>query len=487
MMECGIFQCGLQIVECGLFSRRSRYLVPTLCVGTHCLDAPRHSTAAERPGCPFPRRAWERGGFRNRRGISLLEVLISMFVLLFGLMGVAAIFPVGNYYVVEGEKHDQGSLLAANAFEELQTRGMLRPEYWHYADADGSLNTLTVSNFNPPDEYQTSFLQPQTLGGTPNVNVNLFNIPLPPGSGHAFVLDPMGTAAALDPNPTLPNLDIFPYDDSSGSVDTTNPWSPSTIPSGMLGVVGERWPVRRLTVLDVNGLISSNVAETIFRLRDDLAVEMPERDDVPSIQRWSTADIDNNGNANNTPDDPTDDTLLSRQYQGNFSWLATIVPSTEEALLGLQPAVRKSYLYEVSVAVFYKRVPTPSAETERLINAEMIGTGELAIYATGANAIEIVDAAVEGIRPSNWIAVMGVNQTTGTFMLKWYRLLALDDETHQENLFGAGTAQVRYAMLVGPDWPSDSYANLRVAILPGIASVVTREMVLERDSMWNAN
>ena len=48
-----------------------------------------------------------------RNGISLMEVLISMFVMLFGLMGVAAIFPVGNYYVVEGEKHDLGSLLAA--------------------------------------------------------------------------------------------------------------------------------------------------------------------------------------------------------------------------------------------------------------------------------------------------------------------------------------------------------------------------------------
>src|SRR5688572_8247857 len=34
----------------------------------------------------------------RRPGISLLEVLISMFVLLFGLMGVAAVFPVGNHF-----------------------------------------------------------------------------------------------------------------------------------------------------------------------------------------------------------------------------------------------------------------------------------------------------------------------------------------------------------------------------------------------------
>ena len=244
------------------------------------------------------------------------------------------------------------------------------------------------------------------------------------------------------------------------------------------------WPVRRLSVPQADGLpLTKNVAEVIFRLRDDLAVEKPERGDVPSIQRWSTADIDPvTGTPNNTPNDPTDDTLLSRQYQGNFSWLATIVPSTREALIGLQPAARKSYPYEVSVVVFYKRVPTPAAETERLINAEMIGTGELAIY--GAT-IDQVDAAVEGIRPSNWVAVMGVNQTTGTFMLKWYRLLALDDETHTINLTSSNP-QGRYAMLMGPDWPLGSYENLRVAILPGIASVVTREMVLEQDSMWNS-
>jgi len=59
-----------------------------------------------------------------RRGISLVEILVSIFVLLFGLMGVAAIFPVGNHYVVEGEKFDLGSSLARNAFEEIKARGI---------------------------------------------------------------------------------------------------------------------------------------------------------------------------------------------------------------------------------------------------------------------------------------------------------------------------------------------------------------------------
>ena len=38
-----------------------------------------------------------------RSGISLIEILVSIFVLLFGLMGVAAIFPVGNHYVIEAK------------------------------------------------------------------------------------------------------------------------------------------------------------------------------------------------------------------------------------------------------------------------------------------------------------------------------------------------------------------------------------------------
>ena len=68
-----------------------------------------------------------------RRGISLLEVLISMFVLLFGLMGVASIFPVGNHYAGKGEQFDRGSALAEAAFADLKARGMLKPELWFYA------------------------------------------------------------------------------------------------------------------------------------------------------------------------------------------------------------------------------------------------------------------------------------------------------------------------------------------------------------------
>jgi hypothetical protein len=247
--------------------------------------------------------------------------------------------------------------------------------------------------------------------------------------------------------------------------------------------------VRRLTlpIPDPNNPggyqpMTTPVAEVIFRLRDDLAVSLPERDDAPGIQRWN---VDGAGN------------LLTRQYQGNFSWLATIVPQTPAALLGLQPAERLGHLYDVSVVVFYKRDTTPSELSERLLRAELQPGGELVLY---GDTVQEVDDGLKDIKSGDWISLMGVNQSSGTFMLKWYRLLALDEETEDEVDHGydvksqTGNFVMRRAMLTGPDWHAEpstlvmsTVVNLRAAILPGVASVVTRAMTLERDSIWNGN
>ena len=44
-----------------------------------------------------------------RRGISLMEVLISIFVLSIGMLGVAALIPVGRFSIVETSKADRGA------------------------------------------------------------------------------------------------------------------------------------------------------------------------------------------------------------------------------------------------------------------------------------------------------------------------------------------------------------------------------------------
>jgi len=412
-----------------------------------------------------------------RRGISLLEVLISMFVLLFGLMGVAAIFPVGNHYAGRGEQFDRGSALAQAAFADLKARGMLKPELWYYAN-------------RPNADDQLGVTPAPVMRPTPASD---FNVPTTSnnGPGYAFVIDPMGTAQGLAANPMITaGLDYFPYIDLSnattpdGTANTDMPseWRPSTTPPKP-GLVGDRWPLRRISLPVPNPanptgppiLMNPRVAETIFRLRDDVTNELPKENDRPGMLRWAT---DLNGAPQN---EPWRHKLLARQYAGSYSWLATVVPTSTESLVALQPINSRfgSDLYEVSVAVFNKRETLPpSAVTERVIQAQMLQGNELLIY--DAN-IDNVDAAAEGIRPGNWIAVAGVHPTnpSGQFLLKWYRILSIDDETDEVT----GPNPLRRLMLDGPDWPLDRTTltadNLRAILLPGVISVSTQMLPME--------
>jgi hypothetical protein len=394
---------------------------------------------------------------RPRRAISLLEVLIAMFVMLFGLMGVAAIMPVGNHYAARSDQYDRGAALAGSAFAELKSRGLLQPGQWFYANQN-------PDNNKPADQPLINSANGQ------------FWIPMPtvaspgsgPGPGHAFFLDPIGGGANTSSSPQ--DGAFFPFSAAS----LTNPWVGTTPP-----LPGTAWPIRRVTFAGPNSVMKSQVAESIFRLRDDLSGELPDQGDQPGIQRWET---DNNG----TPDYPADDTLLARAYAGSYSWLATVLPVNAEALLGLAPGNPRhgSFLYEVSVAVFRKREDEPSAASERLLQAELGPGGDLVVY--NAN-LDVVDEASLDIRAGNWIAIAGVHPTTGKFLLKWYRLLAYDDETDEHELYpGAPTRIGRRAMLEGPEWPPNTptanplySTNLRAILLPNVIGVATQTVKLE--------
>lgn len=425
----------------------------------------------------------------KRRGISLLEVLISMFVLLFGLMGVASLFPVGSHYAAQGEQFDRSTALSDAAFDELLARGMLKPETWLYGnplkDNNGAnYNDTTVSSITNNGDIEVI-----------NPNTQMFNLPFVNGGpGRAFVIDPIGAAAAIDPQ-----VQFFPYANYlTGMLNNEMPsqWQtvPATWPDPATWPIQEDvWPIRRVS-LPAPEYVSARpfqvlpllVADTIFSLHDTLSVELPEEDDRPAIQRWKTVDVNpNNGNANNTPDDPSDDTLLRREYEANYTWLASVVPVTNSGLEALQPALSEygSKAYDVSVAVFHRREEAPSETSERLLEAEYLAGGELILSSTINEAA--VDDALEDIRPGSWIAVAGVNPTNGAFLMKWYRLLSLDNDT--DDTGGSTPIYFRRAMLDGPEWPLPDPStgitnapNLRAILLPGIVSVTTRSIPMQQ-------
>ncbi|HMO86229.1 MAG TPA: prepilin-type N-terminal cleavage/methylation domain-containing protein, partial [Lacipirellulaceae bacterium] len=185
-----------------------------------------------------------------RRGVSLLEVLISMFVMLFGLMGVAAIFPVGNHYAVRGERFDRGAAAIDVAVADLKARGVLDTRAWLYADA----NNTPLMNYD-----------------------GVFNPSTRRIRGPAFLIDPLG-ASMVDPGQGLP---MFPYGGDGGSV---NPW-------GLLDETGDPlgWPIRRVSLRQrgQDFRLSTIAAELIATLRDDVTVDVPRDADRPSVVRWN--------------------------------------------------------------------------------------------------------------------------------------------------------------------------------------------------------
>jgi Tfp pilus assembly protein PilV len=65
-----------------------------------------------------------------RRGISLLEVLISMGILTVGLLSVLSLVPAGKSQAVKAVIYDRSSVMASNVAADLISRGLLRTSAW---------------------------------------------------------------------------------------------------------------------------------------------------------------------------------------------------------------------------------------------------------------------------------------------------------------------------------------------------------------------
>ena len=162
--------------------------------------------------------------------------------------------------------------------------------------------------------------------------------------------------------------------------------------------------------------------------------------DLPMI------DLDSDGKA-----DP-----LARESRGDYSWLATVVPSNVEArnALATDPS---AYSYEVSVAVFYKRIidnlTTEPILIERLTDAKVVSTG----LSGGEMLIEATDTNPDpfgAVKVGKWLMICGPSPTSTSdrpqFVARWYRVLSVTDDASG---IVTNSATQRLVALRGPQWP----------------------------------
>src|SRR5688500_2699703 len=75
---------------------------------------------------------------RQPRGISLLEVLFAIFVLAVGLLGLAAMVPVGKFQVSEANHADRSVAIGLAAHREIKVRDYLDAEGWTFYNFSNS-------------------------------------------------------------------------------------------------------------------------------------------------------------------------------------------------------------------------------------------------------------------------------------------------------------------------------------------------------------
>ncbi len=66
----------------------------------------------------------------SRRGVSLMEVLISIFVTAIGLLGLAALIPVGTYAIFHTTVADRSGACGRAGLREVKIQRMLDPALW---------------------------------------------------------------------------------------------------------------------------------------------------------------------------------------------------------------------------------------------------------------------------------------------------------------------------------------------------------------------
>ena len=107
----------------------------------------------------------------SRRAITLIEVLVSIAILAIGVLGVAALLPIGKLSLIKTEIADRTGACGRAALREVKVRRMLDPNIWW--DPSNTARTASVFFIDPLGYNNIG----GTLAGTSRITLSY------PGSG----------------------------------------------------------------------------------------------------------------------------------------------------------------------------------------------------------------------------------------------------------------------------------------------------------------
>ncbi len=261
--------------------------------------------------------------------------------------------------------------------------------------------------------------------------------------GEAFCIDPLYMAA----NVGTAGIFRFPYL-GTGAPAASIPWMErislctrpgATLPSVLPGTAGSR-------------IMNVEQAGQIFLGDDDLVFNLPEDRTLPPEQKF-------------------DSSLTKRQWEGKFSWLATLVPK----------AGTGNKLYLLSIVVFHRRETL--ADAERMVDVAPVP----AAMTVGLNGGDVLLSSTAEddlkMKEGEWLMLSGIDGSNREHF-QWYRIQTADAGPVSNS---AGTGYERDLTLFGQDWlfgQMTGSGKTNAIWIPGIVAVYEKTIYLETSSIW---
>lgn len=402
----------------------------------------------------------------TRRGVSLLEVLISMFVMMVGLLGVASLLPVGQHSLAESAKADRAGTCGRAGLREVRARGILDPMTWVIYDT----NTRDWTR-RPPMSW---------IPSTASAAAWSFDAEQAGNRSQAYVIDPLylahnryPTETTYDSGTTYLSSVRFGYS-SNGNLPFI--WRASLLkqPLRLRDI-----PVPPSSATAASSLLMLPAARRLFTFEDDLSFEVATGGDLRTRARvlryLGTGDemIQQMAYPIVALHDATNEAtsnvrVLQPVFEGAYSWMYTVSPVLQEQSVPMG----NSRLYMVSIVVFYRRnldaaLTTDIKPNERpvaLNQGDLVSTsfgwggGDLVLRTANISGYPQTDQFLE-TQPGEWLMVAATRKqtpsSTSTNLLdstvfQWYRVV----NTFQgpDPLLTTADLTVRYVTVVGPDW-----------------------------------
>jgi type II secretory pathway pseudopilin PulG len=389
-----------------------------------------------------------------RRGVTIIEVLFAILVVVVGLFGALALLPAAVAQARKARTAEALAVAGLSGVHEFDSRGMRKTSNWMTWDSVNS---------------QYAFVPVTPATG------------IPTASTASFCIDPRMIASSNTSPALATAASLFPY------TPRVTPGDPRmfriSLWDGVNRAPAAQQPMSRI------------LADSIFTFDDDLSYIRSDDDKTfEAYQQWDRLPADS-GIAN-----PFAQRVARRQADRNMSWLATLVPKIDRY------SARPTDTYVLSIVVFNQRpvnlglnpatgllhfdpIGEPSTGfadlAERVVNVyDMPGLGvtggEVLLSSQLATNQEQAEEELK-LRANDWIMLSGVMSTTSgpVTRFQWYRVSDAEAEVTYNTTF---MHWERYVTLVGRDWDVVSMpapANVQAVICQGVIGVYEKTIKLE--------